>query len=229
MKINKFSVKKLKFKQTNYKYSFVQRFSSSVPWNLINAWSRLKHIAIRVQHHAISGILSSYSEDQLMPKKKEPNGTNTVTTTHTQVTKEAKKPITSVASFERLEPAKTTIQKTAEKPMIRSKVALIPDNDQSPPAVHTSISGLARTVTVIIAKFDVGHGNNLYIRGDGNGLDWDKGVLMENAGGDIWQWTTTDTSDGLLVFKLLVNDETWALGENMNAPFGKNSTFYPSF
>jgi hypothetical protein len=52
-----------------------------------------------------------------------------------------------------------------------------------PKVNNISTSGLTRTV--IIAKFDVGHGNALYIRGDGNGLDWDKGVLMENAGDDI--------------------------------------------
>src|SRR5690606_12500637 len=35
--------------------------------------------------------------------------------------------------------------------------------------------------TVIVAKIDVGFGNALYLRGDGPGLSWSKGVPMDCA------------------------------------------------
>lgn len=84
-------------------------------------------------------------------------------------------------------------------------------------------------VTVIIARFDVGHGNSLYIRGDGHTLSWESGTLMENVGNDEWQWTTTEAREGMLAFKLLINDEVWSVGDNMNAAFGETCTVYPSF
>lgn len=84
-------------------------------------------------------------------------------------------------------------------------------------------------VTVVVAKFDVGHGNNLYIRGEGPGLSWESGVPMENAGNDVWVWTTNEVREGTISFKFLVNDESWSTGDNMTALAGETTTLYPSF
>ncbi|KAB2926155.1 MAG: hypothetical protein F9K25_16395 [Candidatus Contendobacter sp.] len=84
-------------------------------------------------------------------------------------------------------------------------------------------------MTVIVAKYDVGHGNNLFIRGEGAGLNWESGIQMENAGNDVWVWTTNETGQTPVSFKFLINDESWSVGDNMSAPVGETTTLYPSF
>ncbi|HRD68461.1 MAG TPA: hypothetical protein PKY50_20230, partial [Candidatus Competibacter sp.] len=97
------------------------------------------------------------------------------------------------------------------------------------PAKSAAAKRTESVVTVVVAKFDVGHGNNLYIRGDGPGLSWDSGVLMENAGNDVWVWTTNEVRQGKIEFKFLINDAGWSGGDNMTALAGETITLYPSF
>ena len=85
------------------------------------------------------------------------------------------------------------------------------------------------TVTVVVAKYDVGFGNSLYIRGEGAGLSWEAGILMENVGNDVWVWTTSEIADEDLAFKFLVNDESWSAGDNLSAALGETTTLYPCF
>ncbi len=85
------------------------------------------------------------------------------------------------------------------------------------------------TVTVVVAKYDVGFGNSLYIRGEGAGLSWETGILMENVGNDVWVWTTSEIADEELAFKFLVNDESWSAGDNLSAAVGETTTLYPCF
>lgn len=85
------------------------------------------------------------------------------------------------------------------------------------------------TVTVVVAKYDVGFGNSLYIRGEGAGLSWETGILMENVGNDVWVWTTSEIADEDLAFKFLVNDEIWSAGDNLSAALGETTTHYPCF
>ena len=85
------------------------------------------------------------------------------------------------------------------------------------------------TVTVMVAKYDVGFGNSLYIRGEGAGLSWETGILMENVGNDVWVWTTSEIADEDLAFKFLVNDEIWSAGDNLSAAVGETTTLYPCF
>ena len=85
------------------------------------------------------------------------------------------------------------------------------------------------TVTVVVAKYDVGFGNSLYIRGEGAGLSWETGILMENVGNDVWVWTTSEIADEDLAFKFLVNDESWSAGDNLSAALGETTTLYPCF
>lgn len=71
--------------------------------------------------------------------------------------------------------------------------------------------------TEIIAEYDVGFGNTMFIRGCCcKNLNWDKGVAMENISGNLWKWTT-DCKCKSIEFKLLINDEKWSEGENMVA------------
>lgn len=81
----------------------------------------------------------------------------------------------------------------------------------------------------MVAKYDVGHGNNLFIRGEGGGLSWETGTQMENAGNDVWVWTAHNVNESQVAFKFLINDEIWCDGENMTAQTGETTTLYPSF
>ena len=69
----------------------------------------------------------------------------------------------------------------------------------------------AAPVTTIIAKFDAGFGNSVFVRGAGADLSWDKGAILENISPNEWVWKSTKVADRL-EFKLLLNDENWAPG-----------------
>lgn len=81
---------------------------------------------------------------------------------------------------------------------------------------------------VVVAKYDVGYGNHLYIRGEGAGLSWDTGILMKNVENDVWVWTTNEAAGDAVAFKFLINDEIWSEGDHRRA-CRETTTLYPSF
>ena len=83
-------------------------------------------------------------------------------------------------------------------------------------------------VTRVIVKYNAGWGNLLYIRGTGAGLDWNKGVLLQNIGEDEWLWEQL-VPTGTVAFKVLVNDEIWALGEDLSVSAGDSVIVRPEF
>ena len=83
-------------------------------------------------------------------------------------------------------------------------------------------------VTTISARIDVGFGNTLYLRGEGPGLSWDKGVVMDCTGDDKWTLTLGESARPV-VFKFLLNDEVWSTGEDYSAKSGAISAFVPVF
>ena len=82
--------------------------------------------------------------------------------------------------------------------------------------------------TVIAAHLDIGFGNLLYVRGEGPGLSWNKGVAMECVADDRWSLTLPESSRPV-IFKFLLNDETWSAGEDYSAAPGINVILTPSF
>lgn len=82
-------------------------------------------------------------------------------------------------------------------------------------------------VTTIKAKIDVGFGNNLYVRGQGAGLSWERGVPLTCVDNQTWQWT--GKADDRLTFKLLLNDQVWAKGEDIIATPGQKVEIVPAF
>ena len=84
------------------------------------------------------------------------------------------------------------------------------------------------TVTVVEARIDVGLGNALFIRGQGDGLTWDKGQRLECIGADTWIWKTVQAREKI-VFKLLLNDMLWAQGEDLVLEAGRRLEVVPSF
>jgi hypothetical protein len=82
--------------------------------------------------------------------------------------------------------------------------------------------------TVIKAKIDVGFGNALYVRGQGGDLSWDKGVLLSNVSADEWTISVREVK-GPVLFKFLINDETWSVGEDYEVAAGTTAVLTPSF
>jgi hypothetical protein len=82
--------------------------------------------------------------------------------------------------------------------------------------------------TIIQAKADVGFGNSLFIRGQGDGLSWDKGLPLSCIDGSECVWSTREAK-GKVVFKLLLNDQVWAKGEDVVVEAGGKIEVVPVF
>ena len=86
----------------------------------------------------------------------------------------------------------------------------------------------AQQVTMVEAKIDVGLGNRLFIRGQGDGLNWFEGVPLNCVDTSRWVWSST-AARGKVVFKLLLNDQVWAKGEDVVVESGRTLEVVPFF
>ena len=90
------------------------------------------------------------------------------------------------------------------------------------------MSPAVKSATTVIAKIDIGYGNHLFMRGDGPGLSWEHGILMTNTASDEW----TLSADGVskdFECKVLVNDNIWSEGPNVQIRAGRKSIILPVF
>lgn len=83
-------------------------------------------------------------------------------------------------------------------------------------------------VTAITAQIDIGFGNSLYLRGEGAGLSWDKGTLMNCVSDNQWQLILGESARPV-IFKFLVNDLSWSAGEDYTVAAGSSVTLVPTF
>lgn len=130
-------------------------------------------------------------------------------------------------------PAAAPAPAVVKKPAERAKPAAPKLDPVSPvPAATISTAPAEKkegsSLTAITAKIDVGFGNALYIRGEGPGLSWNKGLPLKNTGADEWT-ISLPKSTRPIVFKFLLNDETWSAGSDFTADPGAAATFSPSF
>ncbi len=109
-------------------------------------------------------------------------------------------------------PATSASLAPAPAPKIKESVAFAP----------------ASAPTVIKAEIDVGFGNTLYLRGDGPGLSWNKGVPLDCTADDQWKISIAGAK-GPVTFKFLLNDETWSKGEDYVAAPGATVSLSPAF
>lgn len=130
---------------------------------------------------------------------------------------------------------KVAVKKTATKKVAAKKAPAKKVATKKAPAKKAAKKTAAKKATpakiletTIIARVDVGFGNSLYVRGEGAGLSWDKGTLMENVSPYEWALKTTSAKTGV-VFKFLINDDTWSEGENLSVSAGGTSISSPSF
>lgn len=98
--------------------------------------------------------------------------------------------------------------------------------DPAPAAVKAVPT--APVQTKIVARIDVGFGNQLFLRGDGPGLSWDQGVLMTCVASDHWE-SVLGESARPIAFKLLLNDITWSSGPDSSVASGSTITLTPEF
>jgi hypothetical protein len=92
----------------------------------------------------------------------------------------------------------------------------------------TKKPAIKTTSTTVTANIDVGFGNAIYVRGDGPGLSWDKGLVMDCAADDKWTITISDAVKPV-VFKLLMNDLIWCAGNDYLVEPGGKITIEPTF
>lgn len=113
------------------------------------------------------------------------------------------------------------------KPVKRTKrtTKTTPAPSEPNPKTETKTSPLS--TTTIEAKIDVGFGNNLFLRGEGAGLSWERGVPLKCVDGQTWQWSAN--AGDRLRFKLLLNDMVWARGEDLVAAPGQRLQISPVF
>lgn len=143
----------------------------------------------------------------------------------------AKKVAAKKASAKKAPAKKVTTKKVAAKKAPAKKVAAKKAVKKAPAkkAVKTTKAAAPKIIeTSIIARVDVGFGNSLYIRGEGAGLSWDQGTLLENITPYEWAIKTTSATTPV-EFKFLINDEIWSEGENLTVAAGGTSISSPTF
>lgn len=126
-------------------------------------------------------------------------------------------------------PSPVIKEKLSKAKPARSSATLTLDEDASPsaaPLVKPFASPAASTT--VVAQIDVGFGNTLYIRGEGPGLSWEKGVPLDCVADDKWSIFLSETFKPV-VFKFLINDQTWCTGDDYVAQPGATLTVTPTF
>jgi hypothetical protein len=93
------------------------------------------------------------------------------------------------------------------------------------PAVKKTVA--RKPPTVITINANIGFGNTLYLRGDGPGLNWDKGVPLDCLSDDKWSLTIEHGKP--FIFKVLLNDLVWCAGDDYIAAPGASIDITPDF
>jgi hypothetical protein len=92
--------------------------------------------------------------------------------------------------------------------------------DESPAASFESSASSDGATRLLVTAY-IGIGNKLFIRGDGPGLSWDKGVPMQFVSIGKWGWASHDVATPIAC-KLYKNDETAALSGEIFLEPGKH-------
>ena len=100
-------------------------------------------------------------------------------------------------------------------------------NDSVSEKTRTVSSGNGAKTVTIEAKIDVGFGNSLYLRGEGQGLSWGQGIPLTCVDKSTWK-CSVEASDKVK-FKLLLNDLVWSKGADLVATPGERVQIAPAF
>jgi hypothetical protein len=142
----------------------------------------------------------------------------------------AKKPTTkkAVKKVAAKKATKKVVAKKAPAKKVAKKVSpkKVPTEKAAAPKAKIPSNKVVKTS--IVARVDVGFGNQLYVRGSGAGLSWDKGLPLDNVSSYEWAFASTQAKSDV-TFKFLINDEIWAEGENITVAKGGSSISSPVF
>ena len=116
-----------------------------------------------------------------------------------------------------------TVKATTQTPVAMLAPTPVP---VAAPAVKPVASKPVKTT--ISARIDVGFGNALFVRGEGAGMSWEKGLAMENVQNDLWRVVLAESARAY-TFKFLINDTTWSAGPDFTAACGTSVTLTPEF
>ena len=100
------------------------------------------------------------------------------------------------------------VEPLADEPPAPDDFSQVPP-DENRPAAAPSPDGFTRLTVVSY----IGIGNKLYLRGEGPGLSWDKGVPLQFVSIGRWRWETA-AATGPVTCKILKNDK-------LEAPVGR--------
>jgi hypothetical protein len=82
--------------------------------------------------------------------------------------------------------------------------------------------------TIIEAHVELGLHFNLFVRGQGGGLTWEKGTPLAHVNPHTWIWAQARLH-GRVVFQLLLDDLVWARGPNRVLEAGRRIEVAPDF
>lgn len=139
-------------------------------------------------------------------------------------TKSSKSPAPATKSA----PSAVKTAPAAKAAVSKTKAATSPVVPATPAVAVVKPVTPTKVVTTITALIDVGFGNTLYLRGDGPGLSWDKGIPLESVASDRWTIVLPE-SGRPVIFKFLLNDVTWCTGEDFTVAPGTSITLTPLF
>lgn len=136
----------------------------------------------------------------------------------------AVKPAAAAAAKPAAKPAAKSVATKAASARAKAPVA----NAPAPKKSAAPNGKRLPKVTTFVAQCEIGWGNSLYLRGEGSPeLSWERGVLMKWEDG-AWVYSTT-SANAPVCFKFLVNDHTWADGNNQHVDPGATSISSPHF
>lgn len=119
------------------------------------------------------------------------------------------------------------LKKIATNPRV-PLTASAPERQLALTCSENKIETLSHCQTQVIAKFDCGLGNSLYIRGEGAGLSWDMGKQLANISANEWVWQSFAPFE-TCEFKLLLNDLHFEVGSNHSLKCGQKICLYLKF
>lgn len=100
--------------------------------------------------------------------------------------------------------------------------------ENSSPAKVNGKTKVKANITRIVVHFDVGFNNNLFIRGSGANLNWNKGIMLLNTRPDEWVWETEQIFNSC-EFKVLINDSHYEEGDNHTITCNNCIEYTPRF
>jgi hypothetical protein len=117
---------------------------------------------------------------------------------------------------------------TTSAPVSASVSAPVAPPAAAPAPAPVRVVATKPMVTTITARIDVGYGNTLYLRGEGAGINWERGVAMNCVASDQWTITLPESARAF-TFKFLINDVAWSTGPDFTAGCGTSVKLSPTF